>query len=305
MQYIRRALGWSDPTHVPIEPSICVVGHTSYYDAFTMILYSGDLRLMAVMAPKFFQGPLTPLLQWFGFIPTSRMEDRGSGGVQALVTTLREKQANATAPIAFLISPKGTIQNRPWRTGYKHIASGIGWPLKIMAIDYSKRTVTFLDAPTDDPVHLQDVLSNYCPMVPDRSEYPIRVDYDPWELLAPVDLVALSSGFMMLSGYTTLVLGHYGSCALTVATMLISWRYHLSRETLYKDLDSTVAKLGFVYWLYHYPMTWMALPPTLLGAYFYYRGTPRDPTTKRGPYVVYHTLFHFFFSIAAWLVIAG
>jgi hypothetical protein len=303
MQYIRRALGWADPVNVPTDPCICVVGHTSYFDALIMILYRGDLNVMAVMAPKFFFWPLAPLLRLCGFIPTSRMEDRGAGGVQALVTTLREQQTNAQRPIALLISPKGTIQNRPWRTGYKHIAAGLGWPIKLMAIDYSKRIVHFIDANTEDPEALQDTLSNYCPMVPARSEYPIRCDYDPWELTVPVDMVAITSSLMMLSGFTTLALQHYGSALLTAVTMVISWRYHLSRETQYKDLDAVVAKLGFIYWLYFYPMNWSALGPTLAGFYFYYKGTPRDPGQKRGPYVLYHTLFHICFSIAAWLVI--
>jgi len=115
------------------------------------------------MKPEMFEGVwcwAAPLFRWFGFIPAPK--ERGAGGVQAIVDLLRAKQAATSKPLCFLLSPKGTIRNQPWRSGYRHIAEGLGWPIKVQGADFSNRTVRIVDTSSNEVEPLQAILSKYC-----------------------------------------------------------------------------------------------------------------------------------------------
>jgi len=307
--YLRYALGWSEPTHVPQEPCIIVCGHTSYWDGVMMLLYTTEIHCVALTKPELFVGLLSPLLKWFGFIPAPKLEDRGTGGVQQIAATLRALQATSPTPIRLLISPKGTIQNAPWRSGYQHIAKELGWPIKVLGVDFSKRSLTVVDCSGTDIPALQQQLGQFCPLVPRRCEYPILCDYDSWELSYPIDIVAVSSLCMIGPALQALWFSHIGIFTQTMITMYISWIYHLSRETQYILLDSLVAKAGACYWLYTFreslSLSTAAIVsvPAAIGLYHYQIGTPRISGVPRGDYIYHHTLFHLWMSIAAWLLV--
>jgi hypothetical protein len=272
-----------------------------------MLLYAMDMPCVALLKPQFFESGGGPLLKRLGFIPAPKLEDRGTGSVQQIVTTLRALQSESPHPIRLLISPKGTIQNRPWRSGYQYIAKELGWPIKILGIDYSKRSLTTLDCSGTDRDTLQQQLGQFCPFVPARSEYPILCNYDPWELMCPIDLVAVSNLCMLVPALQALWVGSIGIFAQTMVTMYISWIYHLSKETQYNQLDSMVAKAGAIYWLWSYPPTWttalIVSIPASLGLYFYQQGCPRIPEMPRSHYIYSHILFHLWMSIAAWILV--
>ena len=311
LSYIRYGLGWSDPTNIPQENCVLVGGHTSYWDAIIAMLYLDVIPFVVVIKPQMMEGFLAPFFRAFGFIPAPKLEDRGTGGVQQIVTALRlqqKQQKQQQYPFCLLISPKGTIQNKPWRSGYQHIAREVGWPIKVIGVDYSKRTLTIVDPSGTDSASLQQQLSQFCPLVPSRSEYPILCDYDPWELACPIDLLAVSNLCMLVPAFQALWFGHVGIFSQTVFTMYISWIYHLSRESQYIEIDSMVAKGGAVFWLWSYPP--ITLPvfaitavPAFIGLYYYNAGTPRIPSEPRGQYVYNHTLFHVWMSVAAWCLV--
>ena len=308
--YLRYALGWNEPTHVPQESCIIVCGHTSYWDGVMMLLYTTEIPCVALTKPELFVGLLAPLLKWLGFIPAPKLEDRGTGGVQQIAATLRALQATRSTPIRLLISPKGTIQNAPWRSGYQHIAKELGWPVKVLGVDFSKRSLTIVDCSGTDIPALQQQLTQFCPLVPSRCEYPILCDYDSWELGWPIDIVAVSSLCMVGPALQALWFNHIGIFIQTMITMYISWIYHLSRESQYILLDSLVAKVGAAYWLYTFRES-LSLSnativsiPAAIGLYHYQIGTPRIPGVSRGNYIYHHTLFHLWMSIAAWLLVA-
>jgi len=271
------------------------------------MLYSDTMPCVTLIKPQMMEGVLAPFLRSFGFIPAPKLEDRGTGGVQQIAATLRQQQQTTQHPVRLLISPKGTIQNSPWRSGYQHIAREVGWPIKLLGIDYSTRTLTVVDASGTDPESLQKQLGQFCPFMPSRSEYPILCEYDSWELICPVDLLAVSNLCMLVPAFQALWFGHIGIFSQTILTMYISWIYHLSRESQYIQLDSIVSKAGAAYWLWSYPLT---LPsslfvavPTFIGLYYYYHGTPRIPSEPRGKYIYTHSLFHVWMSVAAWCLV--
>ena len=306
LQSIRRSLGWADLENSPTEPCVLVAGHTSYYDGLITMLYSSDLSVIILMKPEMFEGAwycMAPLFKWLGFIPAPRLDTRGGGGVQAIVDLLRAKQATSKKPLCFLLSPKGTIQNRPWRSGYKHIAEGLGWPIKVHGADFSTRTVRIVDTSFSEVEPLQSILSNYCPLIPENAEYPIVCDYDPCELTFPIDIVLVSNLAMLFPGIKALVAGHVVTYILTGMAFLTSWNYHATKECRHGDLDRLVAQISAAYILWTYPLTLSAAVPMGLGLYCYSKGVPRDLMQKRGQYIYYHALFHVLMSLAVWNII--
>jgi hypothetical protein len=307
--YLRYILGWSKPTNVPQESCVIVCGHTSYWDGIITVLYRSEIPCVALIKPQLLEGFLGPFLKWLGFIPAPKLEDRGAGGVQQIVATLRALQATSPTPIRLLISPKGTIQNRPWRTGYQHIAKELEWPIKVLGVDYSKRSLTIVDSSGTDIPALQQQLGQFCPLVPSRCEYPILCDYDSWELHCPMDLILISNLCMLGPAFQALWFNHIGIFTQTMITLYISWIYHLSRESQYVLLDSLIAKAGAVYWLYTFResltlmTTILVAVPAIRGLYHYQIGTPRISGVSRGNYIYHHTLFHLWMSIAAWLLV--
>jgi 1-acyl-sn-glycerol-3-phosphate acyltransferase len=51
--------------------------------------------------------------------------------------------ADKFAPCALILSPKGSIANRPWRTGYYYIAQECRVPIIAAIIDWHKGIVRF------------------------------------------------------------------------------------------------------------------------------------------------------------------
>jgi len=304
LRLIRRALGWADIENTPTESCVLVAGHTSYYDGVIAMLYKPDLSYVILMKPEMFEGMwccLAPLFRWFGFIPAPR--ERGTGGVQAIVDLLRAKQAATSKPLCFLISPKGTIQNQPWRSGYRHIAEGLGWPIKVQGADFSSRTVRIVDTSSNEVEPLQAILSNYCTLIPENTEYPLLCDYDPCELTFPIDVVLVSNLAILLPGIKALVIGHVLTFAPIMASFVVSWNYHLSRECNHGQLDSVISNAVAAYLLYTYPLSVPVAITASIGYACYWMGTSRIPTQKRGQYIYYHALFHVIMSLAAWMLI--
>ena len=307
MQYIRRACGWADPVNIPTESCVCVFGHTSYFDIIPYLLYINELNEFIVFSPRYFKGfwwPLRYLFNLWGFIAAEKVEGVGKNGVETIANIIRKKEEETKKPVIMFICPKGTIQNKPWRTGYKHIAASLDWPIKVMLADHSKRTMKFVDTDTDDAEALQNILSDYCTIRPDRTEYPLRCDYDPYELKWPIDIVAVSCISYMVPALSALFYGQLIMSAQLLAYMYFAWLHHLSREKYYSRLGSILATLTAAYTVYTYPLTPLAILPTLAATYYYSIGNPRDPSQKRGPYVHTQSLFNLFASIAIWTLVA-
>lgn len=121
--------------------SVIVFSHTSYIDFYILLMYLlaypielVPVRMLVKPDPFFYMGWI---LRHFGAIPATRVEDKNGGAVVRIVEELKQSPA-----CYFLISPKGTIVKREWRSGYYHIAQLLQAPLLVAGLDYEKKCVS-------------------------------------------------------------------------------------------------------------------------------------------------------------------
>jgi hypothetical protein len=85
--------------------------------------------------------------------------------------------------------------------------------------------------------------------------------------------------------------------ALAVTTLIIAFVYHRSKEAIFHSLDAFLAKalLALVTTqsvILAGPLILCVWPTALAAAVTYHAGTPRKAGAVRGPYIVWHSLFH-------------
>jgi hypothetical protein len=80
----------------------------------------------------------------------------------------------------FLISPKGTIVKREWRSGYYHVARELDANLRVAGLDYEHKRVVVSDeisSKEEEPVvreFLLENLSQIVPLYPEQEVVQIR-----------------------------------------------------------------------------------------------------------------------------------
>lgn len=114
---------------------VCVFSHTSFYDFMLMLIYyfaHPELNLKTLISPHYYH----PLFKYIGGIPATSIDTRNGGKLNSIVEEIKQY------PVAqFLISPKGSILKREWRSGYYHIAQQLEAPLLTLGMDYEKKEV--------------------------------------------------------------------------------------------------------------------------------------------------------------------
>lgn len=133
--------GWRiDGTYPPLQKFVIVVApHTSNWDFVFGFLAYLAMRIDASWLAKeaALSGPLGRLGRRFGGIPV----DRGRAG--HMVETCAAQFA-ARKGLVVVITPEGTRKKVPaWKRGYHRIALRAGVPIVPVAIDFSRRAVTF------------------------------------------------------------------------------------------------------------------------------------------------------------------
>jgi len=231
-------------------------------------------------------------LKALGFLPAPRLEDRGTGGVESICTSIRSSETSK--PTLFFISPKGSIKLTPWRSGYKHIRQNLGYEMHAAIVDYSRRTLCFERIDTMDHIEkdLKSKLAQGCPLNPDNAEMAIECFYDRFELLSCVDLVSLSNIFLLMPIMKALYVNEVMYALLAFSSFLASWAYHADHEHSGLELDAFLAKIVIVTTIAHFGMNMEGLLWFLASMLCYWLGTPRIAGQNRGPYIVWHSLFH-------------
>lgn len=318
----RIVTGWAPPLDSDGDrcSSVVVFEHTSRWDFLVMCLMAPalDATVYTLVKPQLFEGLvgflLGPFLTAVGCLPAPRLEDRGSGSVSRLVSTMKSLEEHR-GPVWLCLSPKGTTQVAPWRSGYKQIAAALNWPVRAARICFQDRSLKISQAFAADHVGLEQLLQAYLARGvayrPDRAPAGAQ-PVDPFELLAPIDwtvaslLAFVPSMFQYGTGLVSSALLTLHALALSVAFV-----YHGARETILHSADALCAKslvsLVSVRAILNDASAVLQLWQLAgLTGLLYLSGTPRHALgparyglasefagwTARGAYVVWHSLFH-------------
>lgn len=324
MPLVNQVFGWNDidPNTIPSEPCMFLVSHSSYWDIFVVWLFSftpGCRNLHSIAKPQLQDWWYWPIRSQMKFIYAPRLEERGTGSVDKLLRQFQALQSTPENPKQILLSPKGTIQNRPWRSGYYHLAKAAGLKIYPLILNYSLRTVVIGDPVNPQIVALEDAtkqlqtqLGKVRVLNPENAEYEITdCSGCPYECLFPFDLCCLS--LLSFIPYTIgLILGGYTlQLGLTIACLVVAWKYHLDYEgarssnpLTYQRIEANLAIVTMVnhaaYYLYiHRTLPSIFVLCFFIGIFFYLNSIPRGLGHRRGKYVVFHSFYHILTAIAA------
>lgn len=138
---ILRAWGWQFEGDLPnVSKAVAiVVPHTSNWDFVVGVLgvFAVGVRVSWLGKHTIFRPPWGGLMRWLGGIPIDR---RSSAGVVEQIVELFD----SSDALLLGLSPEGTRrQVERWRTGFYHIAHGVGCVIVPIAFDYGSRTIRF------------------------------------------------------------------------------------------------------------------------------------------------------------------
>lgn len=325
MPLINQLLGWQDidPRALPSTPAVVLVSHSSYWDIFVVWLFSftpGFKNLHSIAKPQFRAWYYWPIRCQMRFLYASRLEDKGAGTTHTLLQQFESLPSTAANPKHILLSPKGTTQNKPWRSGYYYFAKGAGLKIYPLILDYSTRTITLgtpIDPATtqleDATAALQQQLGQVRVINPENAEYPIHDPHGcPYESMFPFDMCCVSLLTFIPYWIALLQQGFYSQAALTLACVATAWKYHLDHEgshspnpAAYQRIEANLAIATMVHHVAHTLWSRGSLPPIFLlsfciGGFYYLNSIPRGTRSRRGKYVVYHSFYHIMVAIAAY-----
>lgn len=142
--------GWELPNRETInflkqyDRLVFLFPHTSYWDFWLAICYflaTSDIPtddIVTVMKPQPFNTWYGFFPRLLGFIPATKLEDKGSGFVDTTVARLKNQNRSYV-----FISPEGKMNRSPWRSGYYYLARGLECNCLVIGLDYSTRTIHF------------------------------------------------------------------------------------------------------------------------------------------------------------------
>jgi 1-acyl-sn-glycerol-3-phosphate acyltransferase len=200
-------IGWAplpDVTHLlRHERVVATFSHSSYWDFAIVTLYRLAYprtmgHVYTLMKPQYFTH-FGFILRGFGFIPSTRLEEKNGGAVDRVVQELQGK------PCIFCISPKGTIVQAPWRSGYYAIAQGLKCPIITSGMDYEKRAIimnkNFYFTDTERHVMEPILQTEFADIVPchPHQEIPVTRSYNASKL-GPINWIRVLSVFALTMG---------------------------------------------------------------------------------------------------------
>lgn len=179
------SMGWHFPERAMFNKlfkynrSVVVFSHTSYADFCILILYllayPSDFKyLRTLVKPQPFEY-MGWILRKLGAIPATKVDEKNGGSVSRIVEELKTEEKSV-----FLISPKGTIVKREWRSGYYHIAKELDVYLMVAGLDYEKKCTFVSDEIWHDEGEpavkefLMEQLKEIVPLFPEDEVVEIR-----------------------------------------------------------------------------------------------------------------------------------
>jgi hypothetical protein len=324
MPLINKLFGWQDidSATIPSMPAVFLVSHSSYWDIFVVWLFSftpGFKNLHSIAKPQFRAWYYWPIRSQMRFLYASRVEDKGAGTTQSLLHQFETLPSTAANPKHILLSPKGTTQNKPWRSGYYYFAKGAEMKIYPLILNYSTRIIT-IGTPIDPAATqledataaLQQQLGQTRVINLEAAEYPIHDPHGcPYESMFPFDMCCVSLLTFIPYWIALLQQGFYSQAALTLACVTTAWKYHLDHEgshsanpAAYQRIEANLAIVTMAHHLAHHVWLRGSLPSIFLltfaiGGFYYLNSIPRGFLPRRGKYVVYHSFYHMMVAIAA------
>lgn len=135
--------GWRYGGGLPNIPKMVIIGvpHTTNWDGFWYLVITGWMRLRTNVIMKA-EIARTPIVGWvfkmFGGIPVDRSTSNN------LVTQMAAEIAKRDT-IAVVIAPEGTRKRTEyWHAGFYWIAHRANVPIVLAAINYPKKTLSFI-----------------------------------------------------------------------------------------------------------------------------------------------------------------
>lgn len=167
-------IGWKVPSKASLDNffshkrMVAVFSHTSYTDIFILFIYMLlDVKYLkkiyVLVMPQVFKY-FGWFLRYFNCIPSSPLEKRNASTVSYIVSQFKDKDE-----FLFLISPKGTIQRKEWRSGYYHIAEQLNVPIAVAGLDYEEKIVKLFQPVvyiTDEESIKKDIISKLEQIIP-------------------------------------------------------------------------------------------------------------------------------------------
>lgn len=299
-------LGWEKLTHYPTEKGVIVFSHTSYWDLIVWLMYFKK-TLFILIAPNYYNWATKWLYDALHCIPSTRIEKRNGGLISQLVHLFKNNESS------ILLSPKGTVKKKAWRTGYYHLARELGVKIHPFIIDYEARKCWFGE-PCDPKLNTEPWCQDFI-----IKQFQTGVDFNlenveyshpynavpqnPYERLFPFDfclvsLLAFLPQLFILLTHNYYLLGGLGSIAFWSAFM-----YHYHHEGNKKNIKwIRLIELWSVYGTfilillkaipYYKTLNYSCYLTLFLGYFFLRCGYKRNATKKRGKYHIYHSFFH-------------
>lgn len=179
------SMGWSRMSEETLtnlnkqDKLIGIFSHTTYADFFIFILYKLSYpdrmnHIITLVKPQPFKY-FGFILRRLGAIHSTPVDKKSGNAVDRIVETL-----SSNPKFLFLISPKGTISLRSWRSGYYHIARESHADFVVTGLDYESKTsycskvIKFSDNQSEIDEQLVKELSLMVPLYPENEIVEIR-----------------------------------------------------------------------------------------------------------------------------------
>lgn len=252
-------IGWKIPDpkiyldRSDISRAIIVFSHTSYVDFIIFLLYSwidpiyySDVKI--IMQPKPFQ-KYGWILKRLGCVSAPRLEDSGTGFVDSMIQSYQSAER-----VHFLISPKGSLGNNPWRSGYYWLAKGLKAKIIVAGLDYAEKRLVISDPfsykEEKDILEgkLKAEMAKIVPLYPERDN--VSVDYDRKRVgIVNVDTLVLFLTSMVKLHYL-MPMETLFSTMLTLYTALTLYLDYNSITTL-NDIRQYVQRVLNAFYLFY------------------------------------------------------
>lgn len=142
-QFVLKAMGWKTENIIPDVPKcvIVVAPHTSNLDFIIgKLAYTSIGRTAHFLIKKsWFVFPFNIFFRSIGGIPVERSKNTS-------VTDMLAKEFKKRDEFQLAITPEGTRKKvSRWKKGFYYISLKAEVPIVLIALDYGKKTISFLD----------------------------------------------------------------------------------------------------------------------------------------------------------------